>query len=155
MISRSLILLLVGILASCTQINAYNPDQNPLISVSTDTPPVISWTPQGAETLRIYEGKYEGATGHGENLAWMLIADQANGLKSPITYGQSVPNAQARQARELIPGESYTLILRRRDPNGISSNDPTQVAKYVYETTLYFKPGQAAITEQPPQVNPY
>jgi len=132
MIKPLLGLLFISLLSAC-QLNPYDESEKPSVQVGGGLTPMIQWTPQGVQAVRVYQ---EGSTNL-EGLMWTLSAQQDNGLLSPITYGVVPPNGHSpRPARPLQAGASYTLVVQRKD---LKSQDAAlDNVSHQYETRQNF-----------------
>ncbi|SEH08200.1 hypothetical protein [Candidatus Venteria ishoeyi] len=145
-------LLLSGLLLllnGCIAVNPYNEDLQPLIQVQREGMPLIQWQPQGAQLVRVYQGKYEedDNTLSGENLIWTLSATTDNSIQSPIRYGEIPPGAQAlRPAKKLEPGLFYTVLVRRLDSNARRDKELSNTLNR-YEAVYSFRFGGVEMLE--------
>ena len=129
-----LYLVLASFMLTACQMNPYDHSQQPEILISTDTPPQISWKPQGAQVIRVYFADAEVST---EN-QWMLTAEGNNSIQSPITYGVVPAGArQSRAAKPLEPGEKYMVLIRRKDTEHVDQGLSNNINRY--ESREYFE----------------
>lgn len=115
---RRLSLLALLLLVAC-DVNPFDEAQQPTVRVDAGDPPVFSWTPAGAQSLRVYQGAGTG-DGASDVLVWGVSAtDGANGLRGPVTYGVVPAGGELYvPARPLVSGQPYTVVVRRDDPRG-------------------------------------
>ena len=114
----ALAVALVLALGAC-DVNPFDADQVPQVTVTVAAEPVFSWTPAGAQLVRVYRGDRALDT-FGPDLLWELQAeDGRNGISGPVAYGTAPPGTDApRTAAELVVGETYTVWVRRYDEAG-------------------------------------
>ncbi len=107
----------IGYLAWDMGIHFWDDSQVPQITVSTGLRPIISFTPNTAYNLSVYEGSQDG---NGFGNIWTAIggSEFENNLQSPLTYGISPQGSQGQEAPPLEPGKTYTISIFRKDPQG-------------------------------------
>jgi hypothetical protein len=106
--------------------NPFDASQVPAITITPLVAlPIVqfSWTPQGAQLIRVYKGAFAG-DGYGPDLVWSMSSTGPNTLSSPIEYGTtSAPGAMLDiPAIALVPGQPYTVQIIRRDPKSNGSD---------------------------------
>ena len=78
------------------------------VEVGPGTQPTISWAPKCRLFLLVVEAA---ATGHD---SWSITSPGINGLAPDVLYGRVPSGAVAGQvAAALVPGQAYTVALRR------------------------------------------
>lgn len=128
-----------------------NPFDQAQVPVITITPLVavqllqFSWTPQGAQLVRVYKGATAG-DGYGPDLVWSIAATGKNTIQSPMEYGTtSAPGATIDKApTALLPGQFYTVQITRQDPKGNGSDGFTNNSNR-YVGTQTFKVGSVPV----------
>ena len=130
----------VGLLLLACDSNPYDRTQIPTISiVPVIAAPlvVISWTPAGAQQVRVYKGTI--ANGQSDLLVWSITGSGVNSLVSGIEYGTTNPPGGAVDvaAKPLVAGQPYTVQVSRVDPKGGSSGGLT-AAGARYQNTQTF-----------------
>jgi len=114
---RRLALLPVFALTGCS-VNPEDLAQVPTVKVTTRPALQFSWTPDGADLIRVYEGKTAG-DGYGPTMVWSIASSTPNGLKSPVEYGTPPKGAtEDWPVKELVGGQTYTVVVHRDDPKG-------------------------------------
>lgn len=112
------LLVMLTLWMGCGGCHLYDRSEVPVVEVSQGLRPIISWTPNTAFTLHVYEGKEQAdsdldaiwtANGGG---GW------ANALHAPVTYGVPPEGSFVREATPLVAGQVYTVVVRRKDPKG-------------------------------------
>ena len=128
--------------AACDS-NPYDATQRPRVSVVTAAVPVISWTPQGAQLVRVYRGVVAG-DGYGASLWWSIAATSKNSLQSGIAYGATSPAGGTTDvaAKALVPGEQFTVEVTRADPKGKGDGFTGTSNRYVGTVTFTALSGQ-------------
>lgn len=113
--------LVCSVLVTSCSDDSFDRSQVPRITVT----PVValplvrfSWEPAGAQELRVYRGTV--ADGNAGNLMWSITATGTNTLASGVEYGDEPPRGGTTSlaARQLVPGQPYTVQVSRRDPSG-------------------------------------
>ncbi len=112
--------------------NPFDQSQVAIITTAvTDSIATISWTPAGAYRIRIYEGSYDGDDGY-NGVVWSATAeDFSNVLVSPYVAG-SDPGIESGNP-VLLPGQNYTVTVRRRDPKGTGDGFTNTSKVYIGE----------------------
>ena len=98
-------------------IHLWDDNQVPVITVSSGLRPIISFTPDAAYSLSVYEGSEDG---DGFGVIWHARGPGGfeNNLRSPVTYGIPPEGSEGREAPPLEPGKTYTISIFRTDPKG-------------------------------------
>ena len=107
-----------GYLAWDMGIHFWDDGQVPLITVSDGLQPVISFTPETAYELYVYEGDEDR---NGFDVLWSARGPGPgfeNYLRSPVTYGIPPEGSEGQQAPPLEPGKTYTISIFRKDLKG-------------------------------------
>ena len=109
--------------------------QVPVITVSGGLRPTISFTPDAAYELRVYEGSEDG---DGFGVLWSARGPGGfeNNLRSPVIYGIPPAGYDGQEAAPLEPGKTYTITVFRKDPQG--SGDGFQNTRHRYDGLLTF-----------------
>jgi len=127
--------------ASGCDANPFDPTQQPQVVVTAgagrSSTVVVSWQPAGAQLVRVYRGATAG-DGYTPGLVWSIAATSANSLTSGVIYGTASPTGGQTDvpAKALVPGETYTVQVTRRDPKG--SGDGFTNTKNSYIGTASF-----------------
>jgi hypothetical protein len=138
-----LALALVAVLFAACDTNPFDPSQQPRVTVVQDSggsAVTIHWERDGAQLVRVYRGSTAG-DGYGDDLMWSIAAETVNGLSSGVTYGSS-PTASTTDfaAKPLLPGETYTAEVTRRDPRGSGEGFTNTRNRYVGTATFTLEP---------------
>ena len=130
-----LLLLLTLMLGGCAGWHLYDNSQVPVITVSKGLQPVISWTPNAAYLLQVYEGEEDG---DGLGVLWTarMGGDYENDLISPVTYGVPPPGADIAPAPPLEEDKTYTITVTRKDPKGTGDGFTNTRHRYVGKVTF-------------------
>lgn len=98
----------------------------------------FSWTPQGAQLVRVYKGRVAG-DGYGPDLMWSLAATGKNTIQSGIEYGTTVAPGAALDvsAQALVNGQAYTVQISRQDPKANGSDGFTNNANRYVATQMF------------------
>jgi hypothetical protein len=109
---------LAGYIAWDMGIHFWDDSQVPVISVSEGLRPVITFTPDAAFELNVYEGS-EDLDGF-DSLWYARGPDSSfeNHLRSPVTYGVPPEGSEGQEAPPLEAGKTYTISIFRKDPTG-------------------------------------
>ncbi len=132
-------MLLFGAVAVCLMLvsacHLRDNSQVPVITVSGGLRPIISFTPDAAYELRVYEGSEDG---DGFGVLWSARGPGGfeNNLRSPVVYGIPPAGFDGQEAAPLEPGKTYTITVFRRDPKG--SGDGFQNTSHRYDGILTF-----------------
>jgi hypothetical protein len=123
------------LLAGCGGIHLYDKKQVPVVSVGDGLRPVISWTPEEAYELNVYEGTEDG---NGFGVIWYARGSGGyeNNLRSPVTYGVPPPGSEVRAAPPLERGKTYTASVFRKDPKGRGDGFTNTRHRYVGSKTF-------------------
>lgn len=107
----------IRLLARDMGIHFRDESQVPVITVSGGLRPVITFTPDTAYELNVYEGSEDG---DGFGVIWYARGPGGfeNNLRSPVTYGIPPEGSEGREAPPLEPGQTYTIAIFRKDPKG-------------------------------------
>lgn len=133
-----IIALLLTVTATACDRNPYDPTQQPRVTVTTTSSPVlISWQPGGAQLVRVYRGATAG-DGYTTALVWSLAASSKNSLSSGVAYGTAAPAGGATDvpAKPLVAGDSYTVQVTRQDPKGTGDGFTNNSNRYVGTRTF-------------------
>jgi hypothetical protein len=127
-------LMLAGLLLACDS-NPFDAAQVPQITVRAVLAiPVVSfaWQPAGAQLLRVYRGGSAG-DGYSDALVWSIAATGNNTLVSGMEYGDKVLQGGTTDvpSQRLIPGQTYTVEVTRRDPKGKGDGFTNTSNRYV------------------------
>lgn len=116
-------------------IHLWDNSQVPVITVSSGLHPVISFTPDTAYELSVYEGS---ADGDGFGTIWHARGPGSfeNNLRSPVTYGLPPEGFEGREAPPLEAGKIYTVSIFRKDPKGGGDSFLNTRHRYVGITTF-------------------
>ena len=92
--------------------------------------PVISFTPDTAYNLSVYEGSEDG---DGFGVIWHATGPGSfeNNLRSPVTYGIPPEGTEGIEAPPLEPGKTYTVSIFRKDPKGSGDSFTNTHHRYV------------------------
>jgi hypothetical protein len=123
------------IAVGCAGMHSFDDDEVPVITVGKGLRPVISWTPDAAWELSVYEGAEDG---DGFGVIWSAKANGGyeNNLKSPVTYGVAPPGSDVRGAPPLEAGKTYTVTVHRKDPKGGGDGFQNTRRRYVGKKTF-------------------
>jgi hypothetical protein len=81
---------------------------NVTVEVSSGTQPTITWAPKCRLFILVVESA---ATGHD---SWSITSPGLNAIAPDVMYGRAPPSSQeAHVATALVPGQVYTVALRR------------------------------------------
>ncbi len=132
-------LILAGLLSACDS-NPFDATQVPQITVTPVLAiPVVRfrWQPAGAQLVRVYRGASAG-DGYSDALVWSIAATGNNTLVSGLEYGDTVLQGGATDvpAKPLIPGQTYTVEVTRRDPKGKGDGFTNTSNRYVNTNTF-------------------
>lgn len=136
-LSSLLALTFVYLISGC-DLNPHDPNQVPIITVSTGLTPSISWIPQGAARISIYPGTEE-LENYDPLTAWHINKDTLeNQIQSPVVFAQARLDqyTEWRPATALLNGEVYTVVIYRDDPRGTGSG--FQNTHNIYKSTQTF-----------------
>jgi hypothetical protein len=97
--------------------NVFDQAQVPVISVGKGLRPEISWTPELAYQLTVYEGDRDG-NGFGAIWSASVGGGYENRLRSPVTYGVPPAQSEVAAAPPLELGRTYTVTVFRKDERG-------------------------------------
>lgn len=116
-------------------IHFWDDSQAPVITVSRGLRPVISFVPETAYELNVYEGSEDG---DGFGVIWNAKGPGSfeNNLRSPVTYGIPPAGSAGPEASPLEAGKSYTISIFRKDPQG--SGDGFQNTRHRYVGLITF-----------------
>jgi hypothetical protein len=105
------------LLARDMGIHFWDESQVPVITVSGGLRPIITFTPDAAYELNVYEGNEDG---DGFGVIWHARGPGGyeNNLRSPVTYGIPPEGSEVNEAPPLEPGKTYTVVIFRKDPKG-------------------------------------
>lgn len=132
---RSLVsfLFFLAAVAACDS-HPYDASQTPVVRVSMASgAPVASWTPGGAQLVRVYRGAQAG-DGYGPMLVWSVASPTAgNTISTPVTVGVTPPGAtvDVALAAPLTAGETYTVEVTRADVKGSGDGFTNTRHRYV------------------------
>ena len=106
-----------GLVAWQMGIHLWDNNQAPAIIVGSGLRPVISFTPDTAYNLSVYEGSEDG---DGFGTIWHATEPGGfeNNLRSPVTYGIPPEGSEGTEAPALESGKTYTVSIFRKDPQG-------------------------------------
>lgn len=128
--------------------NPFDTAQVPQITVTPVVAiPVVrfTWQPAGAQLLRVYRG---GAAGDGytDALVWSIAATGNNTLVSGLEYGDKVLQGGTTDvpSKPMIPGQTYTVEVTRRDPKGTGDGFTNTSNRYVASKTFAVPAGAPA-----------
>lgn len=111
--------LAAGVWLVAQQMGIHLPDKSqvPVITVSGGLRPTISFTPDTAYELNVYEGDKDG---DGFGVIWHATGPGGyeNNLRSPVVYGVPPEGSAGQEAPPLEPGQTYTVTVYRKDPKG-------------------------------------
>ena len=132
-----LFVVLAG-MAGCGGVHCYDESQVPAITVGEGLQPMISWTPDTAYELKVYEGAEDGDS---FGVIWYASGGGGydNNLQSPVTYGVPPAGSEGRGAPDLEAGKTYTVTVTRKDPKG--SGDGFQNTRHRYHGKQTFVAG--------------
>lgn len=135
-----LLLTALAVVGAACDSNPYDASQKPVVSVSTASGgmPVVSWTPAGAQLVRLYVGPQAG-DGYGPALVWSIgSASYGNTLTSPVTVGTTPEGAtvDVPLAAPLQAGQTYTVEVTRADPKGSGDGFSNTRNRYVGTATF-------------------
>ena len=132
LISTMILTLLLG---GCAGWHLYDSSQVPVVTVSQGLQPVISWTPNEAYLLQVYEGEEDG---DGLGVLWTarMGGNYENDLISPVTYGIAPPEADIAPAPPLEEDKTYTITITRKDPKGTGDGFTNTRHRYVGKVTF-------------------
>ena len=107
----------IGYIAWDMGIHFWDDSQVPVITVSDGLRPVITFTPDMAYELNVYEGTEDG---NGFGVIWVARGSGGfeNHLSSPVTYGVPPEDSSGPEAGPLETGKTYTIAIFRKDPKG-------------------------------------
>jgi hypothetical protein len=116
-------------------IHFWDNSQVPIITVSGGLRPTISFTPDAAYELNVYQGSEDG---DGFGVIWYASGPGGfeNKLRSPVIYGVPPDGSEGPEAPPLEPGQPYTISIFRRDPKG--SGDGFQNTRHRYVGLITF-----------------
>lgn len=132
------------VLAAVTMLGCSGDDfDTAQVPVITVTPvlalPIVkfSWTPDGAQLVRVYKGTTAGS-GVGPTLVWSISGTSTNSLVSGIEYGTNPPPGGTTEvaAQALVLGQPYTVQVSRVDPTGKSGGFTATGPRYVNTQTF-------------------
>jgi hypothetical protein len=123
------------LVAGCGGIHLYDQSQVPVISVGEGLRPVISWTPEAAYELNVYEGAEDG-DGFGVIWTAKMGGGFENSLQSPVTYGIPPSGSEVREGPPLEAGKTYTVTIFRKDPKGKGDSFLSTHHRYVGTKTF-------------------
>jgi hypothetical protein len=125
----------VWLIARDMGIHRWDERQVPVISVSDGLRPAISFIPDQAYELHVYEGS---ENGDGFGVLWHATGPGGfeNNLRSPVTYGIPPEGSAGREAPPLEAGKTYTIVIFRKDPLG--KGDGFTNTRHRYEGMLTF-----------------
>jgi hypothetical protein len=140
--SRARLVALLVAFAACDA-NAFDDSQvptitlAPVVSLPTFT---VSWTPSGAQSVRVYRGATAG-DGYTESLWWSVVATGKNTIVSGLEYASTLPVGGTTDVRgkPLVPGETYTVQVTRADPKGTGDGFTNTSNRYI-STRTYVVP---------------
>ena len=132
------VLAVLAGMAGCGDVHCYDESQVPVITVGEGLHPVISWTPDTAYELKVYEGTEDG---DGFGVIWYARGPGGydNNLRSPVSYGVPPAGSEVRDAPPLEAGKTYTVTVTRKDPKG--SGDGFQNTRHGYDGKRTFVAG--------------
>lgn len=109
--------------------------QVPVITVSSGLRPAISFTPDAAYELNVYEGAEDG---DGFGVIWHATGPGGfeNNLRSPVIYGIPPEGSAGQGSPSLEPGKTYTITIVRKDPKG--DGDGFLNTRHRYEGVITF-----------------
>ena len=120
-------------------VNPFDPAQVPIVTVRASAPPEITWTPAGAQIVRVFRGTSAGDGSYSADLLWDVAARSGgNGIASPVRYGVAPAGSDATVAAVLPAGEPVTVWVFRSDPAG--SGDGFTNTRNRYTGTATFVP---------------
>ncbi len=134
--------LLTGLLAAaallltgCAGWHFFDKSQVPVVTVSQGLRPVISFTPDTAYELSVYEGEEDG---NGFGVIWSARGPGGyeNNLQSPVTYGVPPAGSEMGDAPPLEKGQTYTITVFRKDPKGSGDGFFNTRHRYVGQVTF-------------------
>ncbi len=133
-ILRAMPIVACVLLLGCDS-NPFDEAQVPQITVTPVVAiPVVrfSWQPAGAQLLRVYRGPSAG-DGYSDALVWSIAATGNNTLVSGIEYGDKVLQGGTTDvaSKPMIPGQTYTVEITRRDPKGKGDGFTNTSNRYV------------------------
>lgn len=133
-LTASLLALALFTITGCG-IHSFDKSQVPVVSVdSAGVRPVISWMPKQAYRLDVYASAQDG---DGLGVVWSTYANEhANQLNSPVTYGVVPAGSTGRAAPPLEVGQTYTVTVRRKDPQGTGDGFTNTHRSYVGKKTF-------------------
>jgi hypothetical protein len=125
----------VWLIARDMGIHPWDEREVPVISISGGLRPTISFTPDSAYELSVYEGS---ENGDGFGVLWNARGPGGfeNNLRSPVVYGIPPEGSEGREAAPLEAGQTYTIVIFRKDPLG--KGDGFQNTRHRYEGMLTF-----------------
>jgi hypothetical protein len=118
---RLLLLAALVLWMGCGGWHRYDKSEEPVVEVSRGLRPVISWMPNTAFTLHVYEGAEQADSDLDAIWSANGGGGWANALHAPVTYGIPPEGSFVREAPPLEAGKTYTVVIRRKDPKGSGS----------------------------------
>lgn len=130
-----LAVVILGGIAWSIGIHFWDDSQLPIITVSNGLRPTITFEPEQAYTLTVYEGS---ENKDGLDVLWSARGSSAyeNDLSSPVVYGVPPAGSDGQTAEPLIAGQTYTVVIFRKDPKG--GGDGFLNTRHRYEGMLTF-----------------
>ncbi|MCC7052019.1 MAG: hypothetical protein IT355_02050 [Gemmatimonadaceae bacterium] len=133
-------LLAAALMLGCGGGDDFDTAQVPVITVTPVVAlPIVrfSWTPEGAQLLRVYKGASAGS-GLGPTLVWSISGSATNSLVSGIEYGTNPPPGGTTEvpAQPLELGQPYTVQVSRVDPTGANGGFTATGPRYVSTQTF-------------------
>lgn len=145
-VPRPVVFGITALLCVSCRINPFDSAQVPAVTVTLQSgaAPVISWTPAGAQLVRVYRGATAG-DGYTTALVWSIAATAKNSLASGVTYGTASPPGGTIDvpSQPLVAGETYTVQVTRQDPKGSGDGFTNTRNRYV-GTKTFTAPATAA-----------
>lgn len=134
-----LIFLIVVLLCSgCAALGLYDKAQEPVITVGAGLQPEIRWTPAEAYELTVYAGAEDG-DGIGSIWNAKMGDGYENTLRSPVIYGVPPAGSEVAPADPLDAGQTYTVVVHRKDPNRTGDGFTARGHRYVGKFTFVAK----------------
>jgi hypothetical protein len=130
---------MIGLVLTAVSCNRFDHSQVPVVTVGVGLRPEISWMPSPAYTLTVYEGEKDG---DGVGAVWYATGagGYANLLDSPVTYGVPPANSEVAAAPPLQAGQTYTVVLLRKDEKGSGEGFTNTRHRYVGIRTFIAAP---------------
>ena len=127
--------VIILLCSGCAALGLYDKAQEPIITVGAGLQPEIAWTPTEAYELTVYPGVEDG-DGLGAIWTAKMGDGYANTLRSPVVYGVPPASSEVAPADPLETGQTYTVVVHRKDPNRKGDGFTARGHRYVGKLTF-------------------